>query len=202
MGALEEQPKDISKEAVKSLQRMQFPGRIVVVEDAADVKTCVRKLRRHTYLGFDTETRPHFKKGRPNTHKVALLQLATEEEVYLFRLQKTGMTKSLSALLSDTSTIKAGAAIREDLNALQVYAKFEAGGFTDVQQMAEEAGYKVKSLRRLAALLFHQRVSKTQRLSNWEADSLTEPQLRYAATDAWVSLLIFLKLKNQCDDRK
>jgi ribonuclease D len=128
---------------------------------------------------------------------VALLQLATTDKAYLIRLNKTGLSGKLLNLLTDPDIIKAGVGIRDDIRALKRLHEFEPAGFIEVQDLAQEAGLENISLKKLAALVLNVRVSKRQRLSNWEADNLTESQMFYAATDAWAALLIYKGLKKK-----
>ena len=179
----------ITKEELEELPLVKFTGEIIVVEDARHFNTVVNDLKREKVIGFDTETKPSFKKGQ--RHEVALMQLATIDKAYLIRLNKTGLNGELLKLMSDPDVLKAGVGIRDDLRALKRLRDFEPAGFVEVQDLAQEAGLENISLKKLAALVMNVRVSKRQRLSNWESDSLTESQMNYAATDAWAALLIY-----------
>jgi len=183
----------ITKDDIKELPLKQFEGPVNVVEDPLQAKAIVDKLQHEEIIGFDTETKPSFKKGVSN--KIALLQLSTEEEAFLFRLNITGFNEALSCLLSDPKIKKVGVGIRDDLRGLQRLSKFTPKGFIDIQELAPKYGIEVLSLKNLAGLLLGIRVSKRQRLSNWEAESLSEGQILYAATDAWVALKIYHKIK-------
>lgn len=183
----------ISKEDIKELPLKQFDGPVTVVEDPEKVRNVVEKLRRKKVIGFDTETKPSFKKGV--SHKVALLQLSTEDEAFLFRLNLTGFNSHLTDLLADTGILKVGVGIRDDLRGLKELSTFTPGGFIELQDAAPDYGIDVLSLKNLAGLLLGIRVSKRQRLSNWEAEHLTDGQILYAATDAWVALEIYNKLR-------
>ncbi|MFW5754920.1 MAG: 3'-5' exonuclease [Marinilabiliaceae bacterium] len=182
----------ISKEDIKELPLRQFEGRVTVVEDPAKVRDVVEKLKQYQVIGFDTETKPSFKKGV--SHKVALLQISTEEEAFLFRLNLTGIKGALSDLLADAEILKVGVGIRDDLRGLRELDPFTPAGFVEIQDIAPDYGIDVLSLKNLAGLLLGIRISKRQRLSNWEAGQLTEGQILYAATDAWVALQIYKKL--------
>ncbi|MFW6389173.1 MAG: 3'-5' exonuclease [Marinilabiliaceae bacterium] len=183
----------ISKEDIKDLPLKQFEGRITVVEDPEKVREVVEKLKQQNkIIGFDTETKPAFKKGV--SHQVALLQLSTEEEAFLFRLNLTGIKGALTDLLSDSEILKVGVGIRDDLRGLRELNSFTPAGFVELQDVAPDYGIDVLSLKNLAGLLLGIRISKRQRLSNWEAVQLTEGQISYAATDAWVALQIYNKL--------
>ena len=185
----------ITKEELEELPLVKFTGEIVVADRPEHFDIVAKELSKEKVIGFDTETKPSFKKGQ--RHEVALLQLATTDKAYLIRLNKTGLSGKLLALLSDPDIIKAGVGIRDDLRALRRLRDFEPAGFIEVQDMAQEAGLENISLKKLAALVMNVRISKRQRLSNWEADSLTESQMNYAATDAWAALLIYEGLKQK-----
>jgi ribonuclease D len=183
----------IEPEELNALPLSSFEGKIHVVDTPEAINAAVQRLRRQAYLGFDTETRPSFKKGKVNP--VSLLQLATRDEAYLFRLNKTGNHAGLGRLLSDEKVLKIGAAIHEDTRTLRTIFPHEAKGFIDLQEMVKDYGIENFGIKKLAAIVLGIRISKSQQLSNWEADILTEAQLSYAATDAWVALEIFLKLR-------
>ncbi|MFO7999809.1 MAG: 3'-5' exonuclease [Marinilabilia sp.] len=184
----------ISKEDIKTLPLKQFEGPVTVVEDPEKVATIVKELTKKKTVGFDTETKPSFKKGV--SHKVALLQISTDEEAFLFRLNKTGLNGPLTELMASPDILKVGVGIRDDLRALRQLNPFTPRGFVELQEVVPDYGIEVLSLKNLAGLLLGIRVSKRQRLSNWEAGQLTEGQIIYAATDAWVALQIFNKLQN------
>ncbi|HNU77220.1 MAG: 3'-5' exonuclease [Prolixibacteraceae bacterium] len=178
----------ISAQEMSLLPLRQFEGEIILVEAPADVREAVSCLKRARVLGFDTETKPSFRKG--NNHKVALLQLATHDQAFLFRVAKTGIPDALRNLLSDPRIMKAGVAIHDDLKALQKIRAFKPGGFVELQEKAKKMGIRDFSLKKLCAILLGFRISKSQQLSNWEAEELTPQQMVYAATDAWASLII------------
>ena len=161
-------------------------------DDEKQVEAACRDLASSPVLGFDTETRPSFKAGV--TYRVALLQLSTPTVCYLFRLNKIPLAKPILQLLEDRRVLKIGADVAGDLRSLRQIRHFRDGGFVDLQGIAPEWGIGEKSLRKLAAIVLGQRVSKAQRLSNWEAAALTPQQQMYAATDAWVCIAIYEKL--------
>ncbi len=184
--------KTISKEALSELPLQHFEGDVVVVEDDRKIEELVRELEQHSVIGFDTETKPSFQKGKVN--KVALLQLATSDQGYLFRLNKTGMHPALVRLLENQDIAKIGVGIRDDLRGLNRLVPFKHAGFVELQDYVKQVGIEDTSLRKLAGLVLHFRVSKRQRLSNWEAPHLTPSQVIYAATDAWVAIELYKKL--------
>ena len=183
---------EISKEELHELSLVHFEGQIRVIERPDEANAVVDRLKLLPVLGFDTETRPSFTKGIINN--VALLQLATATEVYLFRLCKMRIPKSLLALLSNPDILKIGAAIKNDIDTLQRIAKIRPRGFVDLQDMVRKFDIKDISLAKMAGIVLGVRISKSQQLSNWENSILTEAQQRYAATDAWMCYLIYEKL--------
>lgn len=184
--------KSISKEELNELPVKSFEGKIVVVEHADDVKKVIDYLGQQEVLGFDTETRPTFKKGRSNS--VALLQLSSSDTAFIFRLNKMGLSEELAAILSNPCIVKTGVAINDDIKELRALTDFEPAGFVELQQKVKEFEIENFGLKKLGGLLLGFRISKAQQTSNWEAENLTEAQLKYAATDAWVSLEIYNKL--------
>ncbi|MBP5483913.1 MAG: 3'-5' exonuclease domain-containing protein 2 [Bacteroidales bacterium] len=185
----------ISPEEIGALELASFPGVIEVVDsaDSDAFHRAVRYLKRQKVVGFDTETRPTF---TPDQHSngTALLQLSGSEKAYLFRLKKTGLPRPLAAILANPSILKVGAATLDDVRGLQKLAKFQPKGFVDLQNMVWEYGIKDKSVKKMTAIILGVKISKAQQLSNWEAEHLSESQLRYAATDAWVCREMYLKL--------
>lgn len=184
----------ITKNDLKELPLKHFEGVINVIENPLQADAIAEKLQKEKIIGFDTETKPSFKKGVSNN--ISLLQLSTEEEAFLFRLNITGFNGELTRLLSNPKIKKIGVGIRDDLRGLQRLKKFTPKGFVDIQELAPKYGIEVLSLKSLAGLLLGIRISKRQRLSNWEADALSEGQKLYAATDAWAALKIYNKIKN------
>ena len=144
-------------------------------------------------IGFDTETRPCFSQNQPR-YGVALLQLSVPEKAFLFRVNRLGMHRRLCTLLADDKIIKVGAAVHDDLRGLQRYHDFTPASFVDLQKVVWEWGIRDKSVKKMAAIILGCRISKTQQLSNWEAEELSDSQCKYAATDAWVCREMYLKL--------
>jgi len=184
----------ITKEELTDLPLRWFEGKIVVVNKPEQVKGIANFLSSFPVIGFDTETRPSFKKGK--TNKVALLQLATPEQAFLFRINKIGLPKEIRKILADPNIVKPGVAIRDDIKGLRSINDFKPQGFIELQDHAKDLGIQNFSLKKLAAITCGFRISKSQQLSNWEADSLTDAQQVYAATDAWVSLRIYENFEN------
>ena len=179
----------ISNEQTAELPSAHFDGRIIIVDNEAQIEAVYRDLSSQTIIGFDTETRPSFKAGV--TYKVSLLQLSTPQRCYLIRLCRTKLHPSLLKILSNPNIKKIGADVAGDIRSLHALRNFKERGFIDLQQMVAYWGVEEKSLRKMSALVLGERVSKAQRLSNWEASTLTPQQQMYAATDAWVCLKIY-----------
>lgn len=182
----------VSKEEVNDYEVRSFQGDTFVIDRLDQVEEACEYLRQHKYLGFDTETKPSFKKGVINN--VALLQLSTGGRVYLFRINKIGLPKAVRDILSSKSIFKSGVAIKDDIRILQKVANFEPNGFVELQEYVKRFGIESFSLKKLTVIALGFRISKGERLSNWEAEPLTSKMQRYAATDAWVSLLIYINL--------
>jgi ribonuclease D len=183
----------ISKEELNELPHGVFDGKIVIIENLLHLQKIIPFLRHQKELGFDTETRPSFKKGKINT--VALLQLSTSKEAFLFRISKMGFPAVLADILADEAIVKIGAAIRDDIKALQKITPFIPGGFVELQNFVKQFGIEDAGLQKLTGNILGFKISKGQRLSNWENQELTESQQQYAATDAWVGLEIYYRLK-------
>lgn len=182
----------ISNELTAQLPVIEFPGEIRVIEHERQIAAACKYLAQQPVLGFDTETRPSFRPGV--SFRVSLLQLSSPERCYLFRLNRFALIKPITDLLGDPALKKIGADVAGDLRSLRQLRKFRDGGFVDLQTIAPRWGIEEKSLRKLSAIVLGQRVSKAQRLSNWEATSLTDKQQLYAATDAWVCTRIYERL--------
>ena len=184
----------ISNEQTALLPAVEFRGEIRIVEHERDIAAACKTLAEQPVIGFDTETRPSFRPGV--TFRVSLLQLSTPTVCYLFRLNKIPLAKPILQLLEDRRILKIGADVAGDLRSLRQIRHFRDGGFVDLQGIAPEWGIEEKSLRKLSAIVLGRRVSKAQRLSNWEAAQLTEKQMRYAATDAWICPEIYRTLQH------
>lgn len=183
---------NIDNDSVALLPAARFPGPIVVVDSDAMVDAACEDLQRYERIGFDTETRPSFRAGV--SYKVSLLQLSTPDTCYLFRLCKIRLSNRILKILGSRRILKVGCDVAGDIRQLRELREFRADGFVDLQHEASRWGIEEKSLRKLSAIVLGERVSKAQRLSNWEATSLTEQQQDYAATDAWVSLTLLEEL--------
>ncbi|MDR0547021.1 MAG: 3'-5' exonuclease domain-containing protein 2 [Dysgonamonadaceae bacterium] len=181
--------KTITKEEIAGLPVALFPGRIKVVQTVEEADRAVANLMQYQRLGFDTETRPSFTKGV--TKGVALIQLSTDKVCYLFRLHAMGFPPALIQLLSDPNILKIGLSLKDDFQSMSRRLKFKPSGFVDLQKIVQSHNIGELSLQKIYAILFRQKISKAQRLTNWEAPELTESQKRYAALDAWACLKIY-----------
>lgn len=170
-----------------------FEGRIITIDTVADTDKAVKALSSERILGIDTETRPSFRKGVQ--HEVSLIQLSTADTCFLVRLNRVGIPDSLISLLENKEITKIGLSLHDDYQALCRRRKFKAGGFFDLQKHVGEFGIEEKSLQKIFAIIFGKRISKSQQLTNWENDVLTDKQKLYAATDAWACLEIYNRLE-------
>lgn len=180
------------KHKIGSLPQVLFPGRIFVIQDEREAEKAVDYLLSCDILGVDTETKPSFKKG--HMHKVALLQVSTKDTCFLFRLNYIGLPPSLIRLLSNTSVPMIGLSWHDDICSLHRRCDFKPGLFIDIQNLVPKLGVEDLSLQKLYANIFGQKISKRQRLTNWEADVLNEAQKRYAATDAWACINLYQEI--------
>lgn len=184
----------ILPEEIEKLPSGAFPGEIHIIEKPGlEYAKAIAYLMSQKVIGFDTETRPVFATNMPH-HDVALLQLSGPDKAYLFRVNKLGMRKLMCSVLSNPDIIKVGAAVHDDVRGLQHYRRFEARNFVDLQKIASEWGVRDKSVKKMSAIILGCRISKTQQLSNWEAEDLSRSQQLYAATDAWICREMYLKL--------
>lgn len=187
-----EYQKFISKEDINLLPMYEFAGKVEVIVDHGHALIAIHKLAQESLLGFDTETKPVFVKGQ--TNKVALLQLAAPDCVYLFRMNRLPQMKELAHLLENPNIIKAGVAIQDDLKGLQKILPMQPKGFVDLSKEAEKRGFESVGLRPLTAIFLGLRLSKKAKITNWERHDLTEQQVAYAACDAEVGRIIYQKM--------
>ena len=184
----------ITPDEIQKLEYTSFPGKIYVIDSVgAEFNRAIAYLRSQKVIGFDTETRPTFSPQQPR-YGVALLQLSGKDKAFLFRVNKIGMHRRLCNLLASDKVIKVGAAIHDDIRGLQKLHDFKPAAFVDLQKIGCEWGIRDKAVKKMAAIILGFRISKTQQLSNWEAETLSESQCKYAATDAWVCREMYIKL--------
>ncbi len=185
----------ITKEDLRSLPLLAFEGNIHTLDTEEECIDAIRELRKHDTIGFDTEKKPTFNKGEYN--HTAMVQLSTMDDAYLFRLNNMGYPQSLFDYMADKSILKLGISIDDDLKDLNKAKKFKPRNFTDLNDVVRELGVKHMGVKKLAAVFLESRISKNQQVSNWENETLTPAQLKYAATDAWICLAIHRKLLEQ-----
>lgn len=192
--------RSISPEEIGKLELAAFPGEIKVIDQLDEAfGEAIRYLKKQKVIGFDTETRPTFSPAQPS-YGTALLQLSGGNRAFLFRLKKIGLPRRLAALLANPAILKIGAATHDDVHGLQKIAGFQPQGFIDLQRICGDYGIEDKSVKKLAAIILGVKISKTQQLSNWEAESLSPSQQRYAATDAWICREMYLRLLSSKQD--
>ena len=188
------------KKSIAQLPTVTFPGKTVVVMSESEAEKAVHFLLSQDILGVDTETRPSFKKGEP--HMVSLLQVSTSDVCFLFRLNHIGITPAILRLLENKAVPMVGLSLHDDMLSLHKRVAFTPGFFIDLQDLVGELGIEDLSLQKLYANLFHQKISKRQRLTNWDSDVLNDKQKAYAALDAWACINLYkeiLRLKQSGD---
>lgn len=184
-------PKSITKAEINELPLISWEGPIQLLDTIEAMEGAVTELQKETHLGFDTETRPTFKKGQ--YYPPSLVQLASEHCVYLFRICQTGTLAPLLPLLESPEILKTGVAIKDDVKELVAMESFTPAGFVEISDITLKLGYTNRGLRALAALLMGGRISKAAQVSNWAREALDQKQIRYAATDAWISRDIYVR---------
>jgi ribonuclease D len=179
----------IKKEQVAGLPTVVYPGYITVVDDEDTAEGAIAYLNRQSIIGVDTETKPMFRKGRPN--KVSLVQIATATQCFLFRINKLGFFDELRQLFENKEIIKVGLSLKDDFHALHRVGDFTPVNIVELQTLVKDYQIRDCSLQKIYAIAFGERISKGQRLSNWEAEELSPSQQSYAAIDAWACLKLY-----------
>lgn len=185
----------ISSEEINALDLQKYEGKVTLVTQAEKIPAILKKIKGEKAVGFDTETKPAFKRGEFN--HVSLIQIATEKEVFLIRINLTGITDELVAFLENNNVLKIGVALRDDLIDLRKIRDFNPAGFIELNKVVTEIGIESNGLRKLTAIILGFRISKSAQISNWESEKLTEKQLNYAATDAWVCIEMYRELQRK-----
>lgn len=185
---------EITHEEVAALDLIQYEGPITLIQTEEEFQEAIEAIEAHKILGFDTETRPSFKKG--TSYPTSLIQLSASDQAWLIRVSRIGYPVELLKLLSDPEVMKVGTGLSDDIRRMRCDFQFEPGGFLDLQNYVEAFQIWEKGLKKLSSIILGHRISKSQQVSNWDADLLTEAQLRYAATDAWICLEIYYELRN------
>lgn len=183
----------IGKAEVSQMNQVTFTGRVIVIQTEAEAEKAVDYLLTNSIVGIDTETRPSFKRGV--TNKVALLQVSTLDTCFLFRLNMIGLCPAVKRLLSHPTLLKVGLSLKDDIRMLHHVGEFASNNFIDLQDIAGQVGIRDMSLQKIYANLFNEKISKRQRLTNWEADVLNDKQKEYAAIDAWACLKIYDRIQ-------
>ena len=186
---LTSEKRKISKAEINELPLIEWEGEIKMLESYKEMQAAAAVLVNESLLGFDTETRPSFKKG--DYYPPALIQLATEQCVYLFRISKTETFDPLVPILESPDILKTGVAIKDDVKELRAMEDFTPSGFVEIADITVKLGYENRGLRALAGLLLKGRISKAAQVSNWARPELDDKQVGYAATDAWISREIY-----------
>lgn len=185
----------IEKNEVNAMPTVAFEGRIITIDTPQAVDQAIIALSKESHVGIDTETRPSFRKGVQ--HDVSLIQLSTSDTCFLIRLNRTGIPDSLLKFLENKQIAKIGLSLHDDYQGLCKRRKFKAGSFIDLQKEVGKYGIEEMSLQKIFAIIFSGRISKSQQLTNWENDVLTDKQKLYAATDAWACLKIYNELNQR-----
>lgn len=185
----------IDKNEINTMPTVAFEGRIITIDTPQAVDQAIIALSKESHVGIDTETRPSFRKGVQ--HDVSLIQLSTSDTCFLIRLNRTGIPDSLLKFLENKQIAKIGLSLHDDYQGLCKRRKFKAGSFIDLQKEVGKYGIEEMSLQKIFAIIFSGRISKSQQLTNWENDVLTDKQKLYAATDAWACLKIYNELNQR-----
>ncbi len=185
---------EITHEEVAALDLIHYEGPITLIQTEEEFQEAIEAISAHKILGFDTETRPSFKKG--TSYPTSLIQLSASDHAWLIRVSRIGYPAELLKLLSDPEVMKVGTGLTDDIRRMRCDFQFEPGGFLDLQRYVEAFQIWEKGLKKLSSIILGHRISKSQQVSNWDANLLTEAQLRYAATDAWICLEIYYELRN------
>ena len=191
---LERRKVSITKQELAELPAAKFPGNVILVDKDEDVEAAVEALNAETIIGFDTETRPSFRRGQ--TYLVSLLQLSTHTDCYLFRLNRIGLPQSVKDILENPKILKIGVSIHDDFHNLNKLCEIKPKGFVELQSFVKDYEILDNSLSRIYGILFGQRISKGQRLTNWEANELSLHQQEYASLDAYACIQIYEHLNN------
>ncbi|ADE56031.1 3'-5' exonuclease [Coraliomargarita akajimensis] len=195
--ASQQTKRKISKAEINELPLIFWEGRIELLNTIEEMEAVVPQLLKSSHLGFDTETRPTFKKGE--YYPPALIQLATADCVYLFRISKSETLQPLKAILESPQILKTGIGIKEDVRELRAMEDFQPSGFLEITELTLKLGYENRGLRPLTGLLLNGRISKAAQVSNWARQELDQKQIRYAATDAWVSRELYLRAQQEIE---
>ncbi len=185
-------PVAITKDEVMERPLASYPGEVHVLSTKGDINNAMSKINDYPFVGFDTEARPTFKKGQ--IRKISLIQIGTDDEVFLLRIKETGLLPSIVRFLESETIRKVGIGLEDDVQLLNKLARFNPGNFFDLNKEMKEIGAESIGARNLAAMILEIRISKSAQTSNWENEILSNKQVQYAATDAWICIEIYKKL--------
>ncbi|MDA3954018.1 MAG: 3'-5' exonuclease domain-containing protein 2 [Bacteroidales bacterium] len=186
---------NVTTEEINDLPLYQFSGGIFIIDTFEKLDFYLPLIKDQKILGFDTETKPSFKKGKNNP--VSLLQLTSKTQAFLIRINKIGLPPEISDILIDNNIKKIGLAIKDDIKILKNIAGFEPTSFIDLQDYVSDFGIEAMSLKKITAIVLNKRISKSQQVTNWDREELSEAQQIYAATDAWACLQVYNKLNQE-----
>ena len=184
---------NITNDEINELELIQFEGEIKIITSLEEQEIASEELKKEKIIGFDTETRPSFKKGVK--YPVSLLQLSTLKKAFLIRLTDSSISKGIKDVLSSAKIGKVGVAIEDDIKELKRNTPFVEKGFIRLEQEVKKVGIESNGLKKICGIVLKRRISKGAQVSNWEAEELTEKQIIYAATDAWISLKLLLEIQ-------
>ena len=187
--------KKITKKEINSLPLISFKGQVHLCDNEKKINDAARELEKEEIIGFDTETKPSFKKGE--YFYPSLIQLASEKNVYLIHIKKSSITSQIIKIFENKEIIKTGVAIKRDIEDLKKIKPFNPKNFIELSEIAKENGVENLGLRSLTALFFNSKLSKKEQVSNWARNKLTDSQIRYAATDAWISRKLYVLFKEK-----
>ncbi len=176
----------ISSEIINELDPINFEGNITVISNKSDVPAIYNIIKKAKRIGFDTESRPSFKKGQE--FPVSIIQMSLEDNAYIFKLKQLGFCDELKDILSDENIEKIGVGVKEDIRRLKKLGDFNPANFIDLAEIAKKKGLIQCGLKALTARYLGKKLVKSSQTTNWAKNSLTCVQLTYAATDAWVCL--------------
>ena len=182
--------KKITKKEINDLPVIYFKGKIHLCDNEKKINDAAIKLNKEKIIGFDTETKPSFKKGE--YFHPSLIQLATENDAYLFQLNKNQKIFKILKIFENSNIIKTGVAIERDVKDLNKIFTFKPKNFVELSTIAKNNDIENLGLRSLTALFFESKLSKKEQISNWAKNNLTESQIKYAATDAWISRKLYI----------
>jgi ribonuclease D len=186
-------PRLIAKEELAALPIRRYDGDVNLVATLAELERAMEDIRAEGVTGFDTETRPAFRKGE--SYLPCLVQVATARRVHLFQLSRLDCSAGAAELLGSPAIVKTGVGLKYDLGQLQRLFPFDAAAVVDLGAVAKRQGLEQSGVRNLAGIFLGFRIAKSAGTSNWAAPRLSAQQIGYAATDAWVCRELYLRFE-------